>query len=155
MLKRWGHDFTRNREGECLTLRYLGKSHVSKGNTQKHMPILLMRSCFHLPSCCGESQDVLIIHPSMFPISLSSVCMCSPSSGFHPKTLWSIMIFPYSILCMHAVHFCCLQNRVFFWVVRLLLPSLVVVQGSHVSGSLFCCVDIVVCVCAYFFLGLN
>ena len=119
-VKRWGHDFTRNREGECLTLIYLGKIHVSKGNTQKmYAHFLLMHSRFHLPSRCGERRDVWIIHPSQFQFNFTC-CACivhhrdftqnivvdSDLSLFHPVHEHCVFVLfaePYLVLCCSHV----------------------------------------------------
>ena len=112
--------FPKEQGGGMFNLEPWGKSHVSKENTQKtyaHFP--LMHSHFHLTSCWGERRDVLIIHPSCFQflLSFSHFLMPIPSSGFHPKMLWLILIILYSILCMHAVCSPVFHNCVLFWVV--------------------------------------
>ena len=75
------------------------------------------------PSFTWSSQEaepswIFILHV----FSFSSLCMPVHHLAFN-KTLWSALIILYSILFMCVVHSSCLQNRVLFWVVRLLLPS--------------------------------
>ena len=94
-------------------------------------------------------------HPSFTFSVFFPRCACPVHHLALTEMLWSILIILYSILCMCAVRSSCLQNHVLFWVVRLLLRSSVLLCNGllcHiVSGSMFCCVDIVVCcVCIFF-----
>ena len=85
-IMRWGHDFLRNREGECLTLSPFGENPCVKRKHPKMYGHSLMHSHFHLPSRFGERRDVLIIHPSRFQF-ISSLCMPSPSYGSHQNAV--------------------------------------------------------------------
>ena len=119
-IMRWEHDFLRIRGG-MFSLELLGKSHVSKGNTQKRMPI---PSCIHIfifPHILGSGGTFFIIHPSRFQFFPHGACLVHHLAL--TKMLWSILIILYSILFMHIVHSSYLKNRVLLWVVRLLLPS--------------------------------
>ena len=152
-----------------FNLESLGKTHVSKENTQKRMPI---PSCIHV-------------------FSFSSWCMPSPSSGSHRNI---VIHCNYSLF--HSVHAHCsftvLAELCFVWgcwpIVTILshakvrgllyllnkwaveitwfyekewssvVSSVFLCNGllcHRVSESMFCCVDIVVCFVCIFFLGLN
>ena len=106
-IMRWGHDFLRNGEGECLTLSVWGKVMCQKETPKKVCPF---PSCIHVfifPHILGSEGH--FDHPSFtFLVGRSfSLCMLSPSSGFHPKhcgRLWSFLIPSCACaLCIHPV----------------------------------------------------
>ena len=72
----------------------------------------LMHSCFHLPSHFGEPRDVFwssILHVFSFCFPHGA---CSVHDLALNEMLWSILIIPYSILFMHALHSSFFSNHV-------------------------------------------
>ena len=115
IMRHW-HDFLRNREGECLTMSH-GENSCAKRKHPENVCPFPHALTFHLPSRCRERQDVWMIHPSMFLVSLFPHCACTVHhQGFHPKCCGPIMIISDSIMLMHAMHSPVLQNCVLFYV---------------------------------------
>ena len=135
-----------------FNLESLGKIHVSKGNTQKRMPF--PHAFTFSSSLMFWGAAIRFDHPS-FMFSVFFPCFACPVHHVAlTKTLWSILIVLYSILCMHNVRSSCLQKHVLFGVICLLFRSSVLLSNGilchRVSGSLFYCVGIVVCcVCIF------
>ena len=135
--------------------------HVSKENTQKKYAHSLMHSRFHRPSHFGERWEVFV-HPSFtFLVSFFfSFVEAQSIIWFSPKNVvvdFDHSLFHYVQACDAFYRFC----RILFCsgLFTLFLPSSVLLCNGllchRVSGSLFCCVDIVVFYVCIFFLGLN
>ena len=69
-IMRWGHDFLRNREGECLTLRFLQKS-----------------------MCQKETPKNVCTFPHAFTFS-SSLAFWGAGGGvfYHPSFMFSVFL---------------------------------------------------------------
>ena len=121
-IMRWGHDFLRNREGECLTLSLWGKAMCQKETPKNVFPFPSCTHVFIFPHVLGSGG--CFDHPSfMFSVFFPRFA-CPVHHLALTEMLWSILIILYSILFMHAMRSSCLQNCVLFRVVRLLSPPL-------------------------------
>ena len=143
--------FPMEQGGEMFNLESLGKIHVLKGNTQKHMPF--PHAFMFSSSLMFWGAAIRFDHPS-FMFSVFFPCFACPVHHLSlTKTLWSILIVLYSILCMHDVRLSCLQKHVLFWVVHRWYPQCCCAMVSSVTEWVEACFAVLTLwstMCAYF-----
>ena len=111
----------------------MGENPCVKRKNQENVCTFPYALTFHLPSCCEERRDILIIHPSTFSVYFFSSFAHAQLIIYISLKMWgSILIIIDSIMCMCDIRSSCfaepcfllfclpiLYNHVLFCVVRL------------------------------------